>query len=145
MIPLSTFLSSAVSIYPSSASLSSLLASYLVIGPLKWTFDQLGITGEDGIISSHPQKRIAWHGTYVMTALLEEAGDRILDKQTELLESRADTLYTFESFRYAFADCLPQCVADNEEAKMTGVDAKILIKYLERDKSAVIVQDDVGD
>jgi charged multivesicular body protein 7 len=97
--------------------------------------EQLGITGEEGLLSSstsrHPRNN--WHGEYVILTLVEKAADAVLSQRRASSSGQADSLYTFEGFRKAFSFS-----ADNSERLMGEMDARVLLKYLERDKGVVV-------
>lgn len=77
-------------------------------------------------------------GDYVLRTLLEKGGDRILNRQRLSPGiSLADSLYSFDSFKRQFASC----AVDN--GVLSDLDLKVILKYLERDRRAIVVQGDV--
>lgn len=143
LFTVATFLSLPTSIYRTSAtSIPSLVASYLVAKPLWWAMEQLGIAGEEGLLSSSTSRRstTAWHGDYVLVHLVEKATDVILAKRRASSVLATETLYTFEGFRKAF------CLSDDDttvDAMLGELDAKMILRYLERDKGLVTVDNGV--
>lgn len=92
--------------------------------PLWWALEQLGIVSEEGSSSSTGKE---WWGDYVFVELVEDAADRIIEAQ----DRSGDVLYTLEGFKKTFG-------------LGSDVDAKVVVKYLERDKRVVVVDKDVG-
>lgn len=136
--PLSSFLTSTQSIYD-PGWLPYRVASYVVGKPLWWALQQLSIVGDDD--SAHVSNAQRWSkvkGDYVVRSLLEQAGDAVLRAQeanTGL--SLASTLYNFETFKREFAD------GAFEGVVLSDRDMKVLLKFLERDKQTIVVQNDV--
>lgn len=75
-----------------------------------------------------------WWGEYVVVSLVEKAADEILSKQREKVGGAGDQLYSLEGFRKEFGPVL-----DEDEGLLSREDAMILLKYLERDRRAIIV------
>ncbi len=137
--PVSPFLSSTPSIYD-AGWLPYRIASYVVGKPLWWALQQLSIVGADDF-SGHGGDTERWkkvRGDYVVLSLLERAGDGVLQKQqSKTGVSLSEELYNFDGFKREFAgDALDGVV-------LSELDVKVLLKYLERDKKAIVVQDEV--
>ncbi|THG98970.1 hypothetical protein EW026_g3296 [Hermanssonia centrifuga] len=116
------------------------IASYVVGKPLWWALQQLSIVGADDF-SGHGGDTERWkkvRGDYVVLSLLERAGDGVLQKQqSKTGVSLSEELYDFDGFKREFAgDALDGVV-------LSELDVKVLLKYLERDKKAIVVQDEV--
>ncbi|KAJ7632803.1 Snf7-domain-containing protein [Roridomyces roridus] len=110
------------------------IAAYVVGKPLWWALEQLGIVGEEGFISTaQDDKGTTWWGDYVVVPLLEAATDKVLAKQLR----QPDALYSLESFKLEFSSALSgfDALPDRE--------ARLLLRFLERDRRAVIVQQDI--
>ena len=137
-IPLPRFLTSTQSVYD-PGWLPYRLASFVVGKPLWWALQQLSIVGDD--TSGHSSDSEQWRkvkGDYVVLSLLERAADAVMRKHhPKGGVSLADSLYNSESFYREFADKAISGVILSRE------DTKVLLKYLERNKKAVIVQKDV--
>ena len=130
------------SIY-STHSLPVRIASYVVGKPLWWALEQMGIVGEEGLLSSQSgrdhHKGTAWHGDYVIVSLVVKAAEAILDTQRERMGGPADRLYSLESFRRTFATAL----GSPEGAVMEEQDAKVLLRFLERDRGLLVYDKEV--
>ncbi|KAF8212030.1 Snf7-domain-containing protein [Mycena galopus ATCC 62051] len=129
----SDFLSSKESIYD-SGWLPGRIAAYVVGKPLWWALEQLGVVGEEGIINTSATNDTAWWGDYVVISLVEAAAHDVMVKQSVKGNGPGDALYNFESFKREFS---------TDPHALTDGDAKILIKFLERDRRAVVVNKDV--
>lgn len=140
-IPLSAFVSAQTSIYHSQTSVPYLIASYLVGKPLWWALEQLGIAGEDGLLptSSSKQSTKSWHGDYVLLNLVQNTAAQIITQQQNAT-TPADNLYTFDGFRTTFASCMD----GSQQNMMAEIDAKVLLRYLERDKGVIVVTKDAS-
>jgi charged multivesicular body protein 7 len=132
LIPLSSFLTSEISIY-SSGWLPGRLASYVVGKPLWWVFEQLGLTSNNAETAARDNH--AWFGDYVMVELLEKAADMVLRLQRERSLAMVDNLYDLDSFRETFSRV---AVGDRSRSLMSDSDSQVLLKYLERDKSVIV-------
>jgi len=96
--------------------------------------------GDEGILSSSnlgSHKDTRWWGDYVVVSLLERAADEVLKMQQEKVGGAGKKLYTLEGFRNAFGSVL-----DTKAALIEG-DAKILLKFLERDRKALVFDSEV--
>lgn len=134
IIPRSEFLTAKDSIY-NPAWLPSRIAAFVIGKPLWWSLEQLGIVGDEGLFgnsSSDRQKDTGWWGDYVVVSLLERAADEVLQIQREKVGRASDKLYTFEGFRKVFGSVLAMGPTLTEE------DTKILLKFLERDRKAIV-------
>ncbi|KAF9265507.1 hypothetical protein L218DRAFT_859997 [Marasmius fiardii PR-910] len=168
MLPLATFLSLPNSIYSSRSPLSyaaavpKFLLSYGVAKPLWWALEQVGIVGEDSLATSvsstfsfarsqtssamSPSLQDSWFGDYVAIGLVEKAGQNVLEEQRQKVVGPCDALYSLDGFRREFASCIPgraRNSGDGENAMMNELDTKILLRYLARDKEAVVIDGDV--
>lgn len=117
------------------AWLPSRIAAFVIGKPLWWSLEQLGIVGDEGLFgnsSSDRQKDTGWWGDYVVVSLLERAADEVLQIQREKVGRASDKLYTFEGFRKVFGSVLAMGPTLTEE------DTKILLKFLERDRKAIV-------
>ncbi|KAM5535167.1 hypothetical protein V8D89_011103 [Ganoderma adspersum] len=140
LIPLSEFLGASRSIYD-PGWLPYRIASAVVGKPLWWALGQLGVVdnhdapfGDSG--TTERWKKI--RGDYVSVGLLEGAAERILEQQRQKNSGHvADQLYNVESFRAEFASVA------FEDAPLSGLDLKVVLKFLERDKGAIIVRGEV--
>ncbi|KAJ7685376.1 Snf7-domain-containing protein [Mycena polygramma] len=134
----SDFLNSKESVYD-SGGLPSRIISYVVGKPLWWALEQLGVVGEEGLISNATTpKDTSWWGDYVVVSLVEAAANDVLARQSRKVGSPGDALYSFEGFKKEFAAVL----SDTQE-NLTDGDAKVLLRFLERDRGAVVVEKDV--
>lgn len=163
MLPLTTFISLPNSLYSSRSALSYATAvprfilAYGVAKPLWWALEQVGVVGEDSLASSisntlsfsrsqtssstSSSLQDSWFGDYVAIGLVEKASQSVLDKQRQKAFGLSDTLYSLDGFRREFALCIPRRGGKTngvENVIMSELDAQVLLKYLERDKEAVI-------
>jgi charged multivesicular body protein 7 len=113
--------------------------AYVVGKPLWWALEQLGVVGEEGFLSTaRDSKDTTWWGDYVVISLVEAAANAVLVIQSDKAGEPGDALYTFEGFKKEFATaCLPG------PGVLPDGDAKILLRFLERDRRAVIIDRDV--
>lgn len=98
--------------------------------------EQMGIVGEEGILSSSTRdqhKSSAWHGDYVIIALVAKAAETILETQQALMTGPADALYSQDGFRRTFG-----AAVDAPGGVLSELDADVLLKYLERDRQVVV-------
>ncbi|KAF8969851.1 hypothetical protein BDZ97DRAFT_1792981 [Flammula alnicola] len=133
-IPLPEFISSKSSIYD-PGWLPARIAAYVVGKPLWWALEQMGIVGEEGLLSSgsgrgHHHKDTGWWGEYVLVPLVERAADQVVERQDEKMASAGDALYTMDS-------------AGGSEEPLRETDAKVLVKYLERDRGVLVVDKEI--
>ena len=142
MIPLSEFMNAKVSVYD-SGWLPTRIAAYIVGKPRWWALEQMGVVGEEGLLSSgtrqHHHKDTTWWGDYVMLSIVERAADALMECQEAKWASPGDALYTMESFRKTFAGV----AGGDEDVPLRELDAKTLLKYLERDRQVVVVDKEV--
>ncbi|KAF9075124.1 Snf7-domain-containing protein [Rhodocollybia butyracea] len=155
LLSLSTFLSLSSSLYASKSKsyltvIPSLFLSYVVAKPLWWALEQVGVVGEDSLATSvsstfssfgsgASKSDTRWYGDYVLLRLVERAAEAIIETQEIKSTGPADALYSFDSFRREFAECLNL----DETASMSESDMKVILRYLERDKGVVVVDDGV--
>jgi charged multivesicular body protein 7 len=104
--------------------------------PLWWTLEQLGVVGEDGILTPRSGSNDEWWGDYVFVPLLERAADAVLEKHYSKATSAADRLYSLTSFKKEFGSVLG---LDN----LNNGDASILLSFLERDRCAIVTDQEV--
>ncbi|KAJ3934842.1 MAG: Snf7-domain-containing protein [Lentinula lateritia] len=158
LLPLTTFISLATSLYSSKSRsyltvIPSFFLSYVVAKPLWWALEQVGVVGEDSLASSvsstfssfgsaTSKTNTQWYGDYVLLHLVERAGNAILESQRLKNTGPSDALYTFDSFRTEFAECV---IGSDSKDKMTmsELDMKVILRYLERDKGVVMVENGV--
>ncbi|KAH9483712.1 hypothetical protein JR316_0003188 [Psilocybe cubensis] len=151
VVPLSEFLTQTTSIY-NPGWLPTRIAKYVVGRPLWWALEQMGVVGEEGFLtgsgSGQQHKDTGWWGDYVMVRLVEAAADKVLEVQERKMASAGDALYTMDSFRATFAAVVYLNDAIDTEGIATTtslreLDAKVLIKYLERDRGVLVQENDV--
>ncbi|OBZ75418.1 hypothetical protein A0H81_04292 [Grifola frondosa] len=109
--------------------------------PLWWALQQLNVVSSEDAVLGHGGDRERWkrvRGDYVVLSLLESAAEKVLERQRNKSgRSLADSLYDMEDFRREFAGHALN------DAVLSDLDLKILIKFLERDKRVIIVQREV--
>jgi charged multivesicular body protein 7 len=133
-VPLQQFLSASQSIYD-PGWLPYRIAAFVVGKPLSWALQQLNVLGSDDESEAERWKRT--RGDYVLVSVLEHAADSVLALQRERDVSLADTLYSFDSFRATFAAyALPGVTLSDK-------DLRVLLKFLERDRQAVVTEGEV--
>ncbi|KAI0374883.1 hypothetical protein BV20DRAFT_934733 [Pilatotrama ljubarskyi] len=136
LIPLPEFLNSSRSIYD-PGWLPYRIASFVVGKPLWWALGQLGIVDTQASTFGDSSTAERWKkakGDYVAVSLLEQAAERILERQRQKSTgSHADALYNMDSFREEFSACA------FEDAPLSDLDVKVMLKFLERDKHAIAV------
>jgi len=132
-IPLNQFLTATQSIYD-PGWLPYRIASYVIGQPLWWALQQTGVVGSGDVIESDTQRWKRVKGDYVLRDLVESAAQGVLAHQrTKETGTFADKLYTVESFKREFSGvALPDVV-------LSDLDMKVLLKHLERDMNAVVV------
>lgn len=140
LIPLSDFLTASRSIYD-PGWLPYRIASFVVGKPLWWALGQLGIVDSHGAAFGDSSTAERWkkvRGDYVAVSLLETAAERIMERQREKNTGQvADSLYNVESFRTEFSGCA------FEDATLSSLDMKVVLKFLERDKGVIVVRGEV--
>jgi charged multivesicular body protein 7 len=134
-IPLSEFLNAKESVYDSERLLPR-LATYVVKKPVWWVLQQLGLVGEDGG-SKIATETMAWSEEHVVLALVEKAADAIISRQKSHLRGPGDAVYSIDGFREEFAHVL----GDKELCEQ---DLRVLLRFLERDREVLVVDEDVG-
>ncbi|OJT06215.1 hypothetical protein TRAPUB_2937 [Trametes pubescens] len=137
LIPLADFLNASRTIYD-PGWLPYRIASFVVGKPLWWALGQLGVVDTQASAFGDSSTAKRWKkvkGDYVAVTLLEQAAERILERQRQKSTGNfADALYNADSFREEFAGCA------FEDAPLSDLDVKVLLKFLERDKRAVVVK-----
>jgi charged multivesicular body protein 7 len=127
------------------------IAAYVVGRPLWWALQQMGVVSDSGSSSrqnTDHTKDGGWWGMYVLLPLLERAADEVVRIQEARMASPGDALYTVDSFRQVFAGVLDDA-EEREEGEgeerlpMRERDAEVLLKFLERDRGALVVDKDV--
>jgi charged multivesicular body protein 7 len=96
--------------------------------------------GDEGLLgssSSVSHKGTRWWGDYVVVSLLERAADEVLRMQRGKAGGAGDRLFTFEGFRNTFGTVL------STETSMTEGDTKVLLRFLERDRKAIVFDGEV--
>ena len=111
------------------------VATFVVGKPLQWALHQLNIIGPDEEEDTERWNHIKGH--YVLVGVVEHAADAVLALQRGRGVSLADTLYNLDSFRATFASAALPGVA------LSDKDLCVLVKYLERDRRAVITEKEV--
>ncbi|KAG5635861.1 hypothetical protein H0H81_009844 [Sphagnurus paluster] len=137
-IPRADFLSAPESIY-APGWLPTRIAAFVVGRPLWWALEQMGVVGEEGVLGSGSGsgKGTTWWGEYVFVGLLERAGEEVLALQAARVGGAGERLYSLDGFRQEFGTVL------GVDGAMSEGDAAVLLKFLERDKGAVIFNKDV--
>ncbi|KAJ3509631.1 hypothetical protein NLJ89_g5120 [Agrocybe chaxingu] len=139
---LSEFMGAKASIYD-PGWLPGRIASFVVGKPLWWVLEQMGIVGEEGFLGGSTrrdhQRDTGWWGDYVFVSLLEAAGDEVVERQRAGMASAGDALYTADSFRTAFVGV----VGEGDATPLRELDAKVLLRYLERDKGVIVVDKEI--
>jgi len=137
-IPLNQFLTTTQSIYD-PGWLPYRIASYVIGQPLWWALQQTGVVGSGDVIESDTQRWKRVKGDYVLRDLVESAAQGVLAHQrAKETGTFADKLYTVESFKREFSGvALPDVV-------LSDLDMKVLLKHLERDMNAVVVDGKVA-
>ncbi|KAI1795886.1 Snf7-domain-containing protein [Ganoderma leucocontextum] len=137
LIPLSEFLGASRSIYD-PGWFPYRIASAVVGKPLWWALGQLGVVDNHGAAFGDSGSTERWkkiRGDYVSVGLLEGAAERILERQRQNSSGHvADQLFNVESFRTEFVSVA------FEDAPLSGLDLKVVLKFLERDKGAIVVR-----
>ncbi|KAI0670392.1 Snf7-domain-containing protein [Trametes maxima] len=140
LIPLPQFLNDSRSIYD-PGWLPYRIASFVVGKPLWWALGQLGIVDSQANSFGDSSTAERWKkvkGDYVAVALLEGAAERILERQRQRdTGNLADSLYSEASFREEFASYA------FENAPLSELDVKVLLRFLERDKRAIVIKGEV--
>lgn len=133
-------MASKVSIYD-AGWLPYRIASFVVGRPLWWALEQVGIVGDEGILSStsHSQKESDWWGEYVFVELVESAADAVMSLQESRMTGPADTLYTWQGFRKSFAS-----VFGSSNELLNEVDTRVILKYLERERKVLVLDTEVS-
>lgn len=137
--------------------------------PLSWALERAGVIGEDGMITSLTQtlsgaltlggsrvardgKHMAWYGEYVVVELVEKAADEVgRIQEGKDGEGVAGALYTLQGFRKTFG-----CVAGlahheyehrcelEEEEMLSEQDALVLLKFLQRERKVVVMDNEAS-
>ena len=101
-----------------------------------WTLEALGVVNEDQGVKEDDRR---WWGDYVLIEPLERVADAVLEMQkTTPSIGPGGSLYTLDGFQRDFCKVL-----GNNQKRMTSGDAKVLLRYLERDRNAVVVDREV--
>ena len=120
------------------------IAAFVVGRPLWWALEQMGIVGEEGLLSSGTRqdrhKDTTWWADYVMVSIVERVADAVMERQEGKGASSGDALYTMESFRETFAGA----AGGDDDVPLRDLDARTLLKYLERDRQVVVIDKDVS-
>ena len=72
----------------------------------------------------------------MFVSLLEQAADSVMEKQHSKATGTADSLYSLEGFKNDFGSVLGQDTLNEE-------DTLVLLKFLERDRSVIVMDDEV--
>ena len=117
------------------------IASFVVGKPLWWALEQIGIVDNDSEDHQNSNSLQAdWFGEYVFVELLEHAADAVLTLQETHATGPADALYIIEGFRKTFASIF----SVSEQSALSETDAKVLIKFLEQERKAVVTDNEVS-
>ena len=139
-ISLDQFLTDTKSIYD-PGWLPYRIASFVIGKPLWWALQQLSVVPSDEYEGGHASDSDRWRrigGDYVVVSLCERAAEGILQKhQSKSGVSLADSLYKFDSFIKEYASAALPNVA------LSRQDMKVVLKFLERDKKAVVIDGEV--
>jgi len=109
--------------------------------PLWWALEQIGIVDNDSEDHQNSNSLQAdWFGEYVFVELLEHAADAVLTLQETHATGPADALYTIDGFRKTFASIF----SVSEQSALSETDAKVLIKFLEQERKAVVTDNEVS-
>ncbi|KZT09530.1 uncharacterized protein LAESUDRAFT_646919 [Laetiporus sulphureus 93-53] len=134
------FLSAPQSIY-NPGWLPYRIASYVIGKPLWWSLQQLNIMNAEDNTLGHTSYNERWkkvRGDYVVLSLLERAADNVIQRQRRKSDvSLVSSLYNMDSFRREFAGHALEGVV------LSDLDLKVLVRYLERDRSIILVQKEV--
>ncbi|KAL5529742.1 hypothetical protein ACEPAG_5727 [Sanghuangporus baumii] len=138
LIPLDEFMNSATSVYY-RGSLAYRAASYALGKPLWWALEQLSLVDSESV---EPETSL-WKkvkGRYVVLENVEKAADAVTEvlRQNVTL-SPADSLYSFQAFRRQFG----QMGAVLEEAALSELDLRVLVRFLERDRKIIVTDEEV--
>ncbi|KAG5724008.1 hypothetical protein E4T56_gene11238 [Termitomyces sp. T112] len=140
LITRSEFLSAQKSIYD-PGWLPARIAAFVVGKPLWWALEQMGVVGEEGFFgggsTSRSQKDTVWWGDYVFVPLVEKAADAILEHQATKVGGVGGRIYTTDMFRHEFGSVL------GVDVVLSDVDAMVLLKFLERDRSVLVFDKEV--
>jgi len=137
-ISLNQFLTATQSIYD-PGWLPYQIASYVIGQPLWWALQQTGVVGSGDVIESDTRRWKRVKGDYVLRDLAESAAQGVLAHQrAKETGTFADKLYTVESFKREFAGVALLDVV------LSDLDMKVLLKHLERDMNAVVVDGKVA-
>ncbi|KZS91062.1 hypothetical protein SISNIDRAFT_457037 [Sistotremastrum niveocremeum HHB9708] len=120
-------------------SLAYKVASYVVGKPLWWAMEQLSIVGgEEATIKNDSSLWKKVSGPYVSLDNLEAAADAVLEHwRNNRSSSLSDSLHNQETFTTLYSKiALP-------DVSLTSSDVKVLIKYLERDRQAIVTEREV--
>jgi len=123
------------------------IASFVIGKPLWWALEQVGLVSDDGGSRHDIHKDTSWYGDYVLLGLVQNAAERVLERQEEnLTGNKGDALYTFDAFRKEFGACVLSAQDPEQETSpyvLKDTDAKVLVKYLEREMGTLVVDKDV--
>jgi len=117
------------------------IASFVVGKPLWWALEQIGIVDNDSEGHQNSNSlQVDWFGEYVFVELLEHAADAVLTLQKARATGLADALYTTEDFRKTFGSIF----SVSKQSALSETDAKVLIKFLERERKAIVTDNEVS-
>lgn len=99
----------------------------------------MGVVGEEGLLgSTSASKDTGWWGDYVVVSLVEKAADEVLRRQRGKVGGAGDMLYDLEGFMKEYGSVL-----ETGSVMMESGDAGVLLKFLERERGAVVVDKEV--
>ncbi|KAJ7650488.1 hypothetical protein FB45DRAFT_731124 [Roridomyces roridus] len=135
--PKLAFLTQRKSIYDPSP-LTGRIAAY-ALSTLWWSLDQLGVVGEDVLIptlGSQDHTDTSWWGDYVVVSMVASAADAVIATQSQS-HRLTDVLYSVDELKHRYSSVLGAT-----DLLLDG-DAEILLKFLQRERSAIVMDQDV--
>jgi charged multivesicular body protein 7 len=120
------------SVYQSS-SLPCRAAKYVIGKPLWWALEQMNIVASDEQLSENDLwKRVS--GDYVLLSAVEAKAELVLEKQrSKPALNIADNLYDIQLFKREFF----------ASESISDLDCRVLLRFLQRDKSAIDMEENV--
>lgn len=131
------------------------ITKVLVGRPLWWALEHMGIVGDEGILGSlagstvsgtsgggglGQERDVSWWGDYVILSLVEKAADEVVARHERRGQgTKADDLFSYDEFRKAFGGV----AGGRDDEILRPTDVNVLLKYLERDRRAIVVEQEV--
>ena len=154
LFPLPLFLDSKNSVYDPGWVITR-IAKAFVGRPLWWALEHMGIVGDEGILGPlaggtasgtsgggrlGQERDVSWWGDYVILSLVEKAADEVVTRHERRGKgTKADDLFSFDEFRKAFGGV----VGGSDVETLRKTDLNVLLKYLERDRRTIVVDQEV--